>query len=184
MSQAWFSKNTRTTILLMIKRLAAAMFIALLATSTAAVNSSNAQSSKTPRFNAWNDGKHDPHHRRRTAAHANLRKIAEAKGYKKVSSLAIFPEFVPGLGVFYVKPETLPHGPLLLFDRKDRLVATVYMIPVQDINDHKKLDLSGFRGRIDHVTFYFQSGHVGADMPHYHFVIWNISKEGEASVAK
>ena len=168
----------------MIKRLAAAMFVAMLATSTAAVNSSNARSSETSRVDAWNARKHVYHHRRRTAEHINYRKVAEAKGYKKVSSLAIFPEFVPGLGVFYVKPETLPHGPLLLFDRKDRLVATVYMIPVQDINDHKKLDLSGFRGRIDHVTFYFQSGHVGADMPHYHFVIWNIPQEGEASVAK
>lgn len=164
------------TDLVMIKRLAAAMFIALLTMSAAAVNTSNAQSSKTPRVNAWKDRKHGHHHRRRTAA--------VAVGYKKVSSITIFPEFVPGLGVFYVKPETLPHGPLLLFDRKSRLVATVYMIPVQDINDHKKLDLSGFGGRIDHVTFYFQSGHVGADMPHYHFVIWNVSKEGEASVAK
>jgi hypothetical protein len=168
----------------MIKRLAAAMFIALLTMSAAAVNTSNAQSSKTPRVNAWKDRKHGHHHRRRTAAHVNLRTVAEANGYKRVSSIAIFPEFVPGLGAFYVKPETLPHGPLLLFDRKYRLVATVYMIPVQDINDHKKLDLSGFGGRIDHVTFYFQSGHVGADMPHYHFVIWNVSKEGEASVAK
>jgi hypothetical protein len=152
----------------MIKRLAAAMFIAMLATSTAAVNSANAR----------NGRKHIYH------LTTNLRKAAEAKGYKKVSSLAVFPEFVPGLGVFYVKPETLPYGPLLLFNRKDRLVATVYMIPVQDINDHKKFDLSGFRGKADHVTLYFQAGHVGAEMPHYHFVIWNVSKQGEASLAK
>jgi hypothetical protein len=147
-----------------IKRLAAAMFIGLLTTSAAAVNSSNAQSKKI--------------------SHINLRKVAEAKGYKKVSSLAVFPAFLPGLGVFFVKPETLPFGPLLSFDRKDRLIATVYMIPVQDVNDHKKLDLSGFWGRSDHVTFYFQSGHVGAEMPHYHFVIWNVSEKGEASVAE
>jgi hypothetical protein len=168
----------------MLKRLAEAMFIAMLTASTAAMNSSSAQSSKRARVNAWNAGQHVYHHRKRTAGHANLRKVAEAKGYQRVSSLAVLPEFLPGLGVLFVKPETLPYGPLLAFDRKDRLVATVYMIPVQDINDHKKLDLSGFEGRIDHVTFYFQSGHVGADMPHYHFVIWNVSKKGEASVAK
>jgi hypothetical protein len=167
----------------MVKRLAAAIVIAMLAANTAAVDSSKAQSSRTPRVNAWNGREHVSHYRGRFA-HANLRKAAEAKGYKKVSSIAIFPEFVPGLGVFYVKPETLPYGPLLLFDRKDRLVATVYMIPVQDINDRKKFDLSGFMGRVDHVTLYFQSGHAGADMPHYHIVIWNVSKEGEASVAK
>ena len=168
----------------MIKRLAAAIVIAMLAASTAAVDSSKAQSTKAPRVNAWNGRKHTFDHGQRNAEHQNLRKFAEAKGYKKVSSLAVFPDFVPGLGEFYVKPETLPLGPLLLFDRKDGLVATVYMIPVEDINDHKKLELSGFMGRCDHVTFYFQSGHAGAEMPHYHFVIWNVSKEDEARVEK
>jgi hypothetical protein len=168
----------------MIRRLAAAMFIAMLTTSTVAVNSSNAQSNDTPRVNAWNARKHVYHHRRRTAEHVNYRKTAEAKGYKKVSSLVNFPDFFPGLGVVYVIPETLPAGPFLSFDRKDRLVATIYMIPVQDINEHKIFDLSGFTGRSDHATFYFNSGHPGVDMPHYHFVIWHVSKKGEASVAK
>ena len=169
MSQAWSSNAARTRFLVMIKRLAAALCIALLTTSTAAVSSSNTHSSKTPHVNR---------------PHVNLRKLAVAEGYKKVSSLAAFPEFLPGLGVFYVKPETLPYGPLLTFDRKGSLVATVYMVPVQDIKDHRKLDLSGFWGRSDHVTMYFQLGHAGAEMPHYHIVIWNVSKKGEASVAK
>jgi hypothetical protein len=168
----------------MIKRLAAAMLIAMLTTNTATVNSSNAQSSETQRVNAWSARKHVHHHRKRTAKYVNQRKVAETKGYKKVSSLVDFPDFFPGLGAVYVKPETLPGGPFLSFDRKDRLVATIYMIPIQDINDHKKFDLSGFRGRSDHVTFYFNSGHPGVEMPHYHFVIWQVSKEGEASVAK
>jgi hypothetical protein len=168
----------------MIKRLAAAMFIAVLTTSTAIVNSSNAQSSETQRVNSWSARKHVHHHWKRTVKHVNQRRVAEAKGYKKVSSLVNFPQFFPGLGVIYVKPETLPGGPFLSFDRKDRLVATIYMIPVQDINDHKKFDLSGFSGRSDHVTFYFNSGHPGVAMPHYHFVIWHVSMEGEASVAK
>lgn len=168
----------------MIKRLAAAMFIAMVTPSIAAVNSSGARSSETPRVHAWHARKHVHHHRKKTANHVNQRKAAEAKGYKKVSSLVDFPNFFPGLGVIYVKPETLPGGPFLSFDRKDTLVATIYMIPVQDINDHKKTDLSGFSGRSDHVTFYFNSGHPGVAMPHYHFVIWHVSKEGEASVAK
>lgn len=168
----------------MIKCLAAAMFIALLTTSTAAVNSSSAQSRETPRATAWHARRHVQHHRRRTAAHVNQRKAAEAKGYRKVSSLVNFPDFFPGLGALYVKPETLPAGPFLSFDHTDRLVATIYMIPIQDINDYKEFDLSGFSGRSDHVTFYFNPGHPGVAMPHYHFVIWHVSKEGEASVAK
>jgi hypothetical protein len=167
-----------------IKRLAAAMFIGMLTPSTAAVNSSNAQSRETPRATALHAHRHVHHHRRRTAERVNQRKVAEAKGYKKVSSLVNFPDFFPGLGVIYVKPETLPTGPFLSFDRKDRLVATIYMIPIQDINDYKEFDLSGFSGRSDHVTFYFNPGHPGVAMPHYHFVIWHVSKEGEASVAK
>lgn len=160
----------------MIKHLTAALCTAALMASTVAAKSSHAPSSKFLRAG--------PHHIRKSAEQTNLRKAAEMQGYKKVSSLAVFPEFVPGLGVFYVKPETLPRGPLLLFDRKDRLVATVYMIPVEDIDSRKKLDIPGFRGKADHITLYFQSGHVGAEMPHYHLVIWNVSKEGEARVAK
>ena len=168
----------------MIKRLAAAMFIALVTTGTGAVNSSNAQSSETPQLTALHAHRHVHHHRRKTVKYVNQRKVAEAKGYKKLSSLVNFPDFFPGLGVIYVKPETLPVGPFLSFDRKDRLVATIYMIPIQDINSYKEFNLAGFSGRSDHVTFYFNPGHPGVAMPHYHFVIWHVSKEGESSVAK
>jgi hypothetical protein len=70
-----------------------------------------------------------------------------------VSSLVNFPDFFPGLGAVDAVPETLPAGPFLSFDRKDNLVATIYMIPVQDINDRKHFDLSGFTGRSDHASF-------------------------------
>jgi hypothetical protein len=167
-----------------IKRLAAAVFIALLTTSTAAVNSSKAKSSEAALVNAWSAHWHVHHQWRKTVKQVNQRKVAEAKGYKKLGSLVNFPDFFPGLGVIYVKPETLPTGPFLSFDRKDRLVATIYMIPIQDINNYKEFNLAGFSGRSDHVTFYFNPGHPGVAMPHYHFVIWHVSKEGEASVAK
>ena len=51
----------------------------------------------------------------------NQRKLAEKNGYKRVSDLVNFPKFFPSLGVLFVKPETLPLGPFLCFDRKDRL---------------------------------------------------------------
>jgi hypothetical protein len=123
-------------------------------------------------------------HWKRGAKHFNYRKAAEAKGYKRVSSLVNFPDFFPGLGILYVIPETLPAGPFLSFDRKDRLVSTIYMIPVQDITDKKHFDLSGDAGRSDHASFYFNAGHPGVPMPHYHFVIWHVTKKGEASVEK
>ena len=114
----------------------------------------------------------------------NQREIAEARGYKSVSSLVNFPKFFPGLGIIYVKPDTLPIGPFLCFDRRDHLVATVYMIPIKDIDDRKSFDAPGFAGRVDHVSIYFNSGHPGVDVPHYHVVIWHVTKEEEARVAR
>jgi hypothetical protein len=113
----------------------------------------------------------------------NQRKIAEKNGYKRVSELVNFPKFFPGLGIIFVKPATLPLGPFLCFDRKDRLMATVYMVPIKDIDDHKSFEAPGFAGRVDHVTIYFNAGHPGVDVPHYHVVIWHVTKKEEARVA-
>lgn len=94
-----------------------------------------------------------------------------------------FPSFFPSLGIIYVKPDTLPLGPFLAFDREDRRVATIYMVPLADMNAHKKLEASGFAGKGDHTTFYFNAGHPGVDVPHYHIVIWHVPKSAEVRVA-
>jgi len=106
------------------------------------------------------------------------------RGFKKVSSLVNFPNFSPGLGILYVRPETLPTGPFLAYDRRGQRVSTIYMIPVEDMQNRKNFDLAGFAGRNDHVDVYFNSGHPGVEMPHYHVVIWHVNKRGEARVAK
>ena len=106
------------------------------------------------------------------------------RGFKRVSDLVKLPRFLPGLGVLYVRPETLPAGPFLAYDRRGRRVSTVYMIPVEDIGNRKKFDIAGFAGRNDHVSMYFNEGHPGVEMPHYHVVIWHVNKRGEARVAK
>jgi hypothetical protein len=62
-------------------------------------------------------------------------------------------------------------------------MATVYMVPIKDIDDHKSLEAPGFAGPVDHVTLYFNAGHAGVDVPHYHVVIWHVSKKEEARVA-
>ena len=124
------------------------------------------------------------HHHRKGIDHIDSPWAAEAKGYRKVSSLVNFPGFFPGLGVLYVIPGTLPEGPFISFDHWGKLVATIYMIPVQDMNDQKRFELSGSGGRNDHTSFYFGPGHPGVPMPHYHFVIWHVTKKGEARVAE
>jgi hypothetical protein len=115
----------------------------------------------------------------------NQRKVAERNGFKAVSDLVNFPKFFPGLGIIYVKPDTLPLGPFLCFDRRDHLVATVYMVPIKDIDDHKAMEATGYAaGSVDHVSIYFNGGHPGVDMPHYHVVLWHVSRKDEARVAK
>jgi hypothetical protein len=115
----------------------------------------------------------------------NPRILAERAGYKRVSSLVNFPAFFPGIGVVFVKPETLPVGPFLSFDRKDRLISTIYMLPLEQMNEHRRFEAPvGFAGaRVDHTTMYFNEGHPGVDLPHYHYVLWHVSKKNEALVA-
>jgi hypothetical protein len=122
--------------------------------------------------------------RKRAAVHISDRRKSERLGYKKVSSLVNFPPFFPGIGALFVQPKTLPNGPYRAFDRRGRLSSTIYMLPIEDLEDRKKFDLEGLAGKSDHVTFYFNSGHPGLDKPHYHIHIWHVSKKGEERVAK
>jgi hypothetical protein len=104
--------------------------------------------------------------------------------YKKVSELVKLPDFLPGLGQLYVDPSTLPAGPFLAYDHKGKLVSTIYMIPMKDFTDQKKLDnLPSPGGKVDHVSMYYNAGHPGVPDPHYHIVLWH-EKNGEAAVAK
>jgi hypothetical protein len=111
------------------------------------------------------------------------KKAPPADPYKKVSSLVQLPDFLPGLGSLYVDPSTLPAGPFLAYDRKGQLVSTVYMIPLQSINDHKEFkNLKVAPRGVDHVDMYFNAGHPGVPEPHYHVILWYISPEKAAEL--
>src|SRR5215469_1363636 len=103
----------------------------------------------------------------------NVTKEPPGGTYKKVSTLVKLPDFLPGLGTLYVDPKTLPDGPFLAYDHKGRLVSTVYMIPLKDIDAHKKIeDLKAPGGRVVSVDMYYNAGHPGVEEPHYHIVLW------------
>lgn len=105
--------------------------------------------------------------------------------YQKVSDLVSLPDFLPGLGQLFVDPSTLPAGPFLAYDRDGRLVSTVYMIPVEELNPDKTFDnLSAPGGEVDHVDVYYNAGHPGVEVPHAHIILWHVSKDDEARVAK
>lgn len=104
--------------------------------------------------------------------------------YKAVSSLVPLPDFIPGLGTLYVQPDTLPAGPFLAYDKQGKLVSSIYMIPLKDMEAKKTFDeLQAPDRPVDHVDLYYNAGHPGMAEPHYHIVLWYVS-EDEAEALK
>lgn len=105
--------------------------------------------------------------------------------YKKVSTLVALPDFVPGLGTLYVDPATLPAGPFLAYDHQGKLVSSIYMIPLKDMNAQKSFaDLKAGHEAVDHVDIIYNAGHPGVAEPHYHMIVWYISAQSAAQLAK
>ena len=105
--------------------------------------------------------------------------------YKKVSTLVALPDFVPGLGTLYVDPATLPAGPFLAYDHQGQLVSSIYMIPLKDMNAQKAFSgLKVAEARADHVDIVFNAGHPGVAEPHYHMIVWYVSPQRAAQLAK
>ena len=105
--------------------------------------------------------------------------------YKKVSTLVPLPDFIPGLGTLYVDPATLPAGPFLAYDHQGHLVSSIYMIPLKDMNAQKAFSgLKIANAPADHVDIVYNAGHPGVAEPHYHIVVWYVSPERAAQLAK
>ena len=105
--------------------------------------------------------------------------------YKNVSTLVPLPNFVPGLGVLYVVPSTLPAGPFLAYDHAGKLVSSIYMIPLKDMNAQKSFnDLKVAHQSADHVDIVYNAGHPGVAEPHYHIIVWYVSPQRAAELSK
>ena len=103
--------------------------------------------------------------------------------YQKVSALVPLPDFLPGMGTLYVNPKTLPVGPFLAYDRDGKLVSSIYMVPMKDLEAKKAFNNLGVaQEKVDHVDLYFNAGHPGVAEPHYHVVVWYVSAEKAASL--
>src|SRR5215467_3362813 len=103
--------------------------------------------------------------------------------FQKVSALVALPDFLPGMGTLYVDPKTLPAGPFLAYDRDGKLVSSIYMIPMKDLEAKKAFNNLGVaQEKVDHVDLYFNAGHPGVAEPHYHIVVWYVSPEKAASL--
>lgn len=105
--------------------------------------------------------------------------------YKAVSTLVPLPDYLPGLGTLYVDPKTLPAGPFLAYDHQGKLVSSIYMVPLKDMNAQKAFsDLRVAHERADHVDIVFNAGHPGVAEPHYHFIVWYVSPQRAAQLVK
>ena len=71
----------------------------------------------------------------------------------------------------------------LYFDRDGKLVSSIYMVPMKDLEAKKAFDDLGVaKEKVDHVDLYYNAGHPGVAEPHYHVVVWYVSAEKAASL--
>lgn len=119
-----------------------------------------------------------------SAAGANVSKSPPGGDYQAVSKLVKLPDFLPGMGQLFVDPKTLPAGPFLAYDHDGKLVSTIYMVPLKELETTKFDGLAAPGGKVDHVQVYYNAGHPGVETPHAHIVLWHVSKADEARVAK
>ncbi len=102
--------------------------------------------------------------------------------YKQVSTLVKLPEHIPGLGKLYVDPKTLPVGPFVAYDKSGKLVSTIYMVPLSDLNARKKIEaLSTGSQTVKRVDLHYNAGHPGVAQPHYHIILWHVAP-GDAAL--
>lgn len=103
--------------------------------------------------------------------------------FQKVSDLVDLPEFLPGMGILYVDPATLPAGPFLAYDRDGSPLSTVYMIPLSALDGSRDFDGLATAGLpVDRVDVQYNAGHPGVAEPHVHVVLWHVSPERAAGL--
>ncbi len=94
--------------------------------------------------------------------------------YIKVSDALPLPEFIPGLGTLFVDPATLPAGPFLAYDHDGKLSATVYMTPLEDLQNGTAYDGLGIGSHtVSGADIYYNAGHPGVEAPHAHVVLYH-----------
>jgi hypothetical protein len=115
------------------------------------------------------------------ASPADAQEMAPPGGeYKQVSTLVPLPDYLPGLGTLYVQPKTLPYGPFLAYNKAGHLVSTIYMVPIKDIDAHKKIEDLGVADlKPLRVEMYYNAGHPGVPEPHYHVILWYVPEDQE-----
>jgi len=94
--------------------------------------------------------------------------------YVQVSDVLPLPAFIPGLGTLFVNPDTLPAGPFLAYDHDGTLSATIYMTPLEELQNGTAYDGLGIGSHtVSSVDVYYNAGHPGVEVPHAHVVLYH-----------
>lgn len=103
-----------------------------------------------------------------------LRQLPPGEPYVQVSDVLPLPEFIPGLGTLFVDPASLPAGPFLAYDHDGKLSATIYMTPLEDLQEGTAFDDLGVGSHaVSLVDIYYNAGHPGVEKPHAHVVLYH-----------
>lgn len=103
-----------------------------------------------------------------------LRQAPPGAPWVQVSEVLPLPAFIPGLGTLFVDPDTLPAGPFLAYDHDGVLSATVYMTPIEELQNGTAYDgLAIGSHDVSSVDIYFNAGHPGVEVPHAHVVMFH-----------
>lgn len=107
-------------------------------------------------------------------AEETLQAAPPGEPYVQVSDVLPLPEFLPGLGTLFVDPATLPAGPFLSYDHDGKLSATVYMTPLEELENGTAYDGLGVGSHsVSGVDIYYNAGHPGVEKPHAHVVLYH-----------
>jgi len=110
-----------------------------------------------------------------TAALAGGQITPPNDSYRKVSELVALPDFLTGMGTLYVQPATLPIGPFLAYDRDGTLVSTIYMVPLEAMQQRQNFtDQAVGTDKVTKVDITYNAGHPGVATPHYHVTLWHV----------
>lgn len=113
-----------------------------------------------------------------------LAQIPPGDPYVRVSEALPLPDFLPGLGTLFVDPATLPAGPFLGYDRDGTLSATIYMTPLEELENGTSYDnLHVGAHNVSSVDIYYNAGHPGVEAPHAHVVLFH-DDEARARLAE
>ncbi|MSU91821.1 hypothetical protein GE300_19795 [Rhodobacteraceae bacterium 2CG4] len=117
-----------------------------------------------------------------TLAHEKeaLAQIPPGAPYVRVSETLPLPDYLPGLGTLFVDPATLPAGPFLGYDLDGNLSATIYMTPLEELQNGTSYDnLHVGNHNVSSVDIYYNAGHPGVEAPHAHVVLFHDAEARE-----